>query len=533
MKTKILLGVLAFVMVVIVFIAVPPTLCKEEVGEETKQEDITYTPETENTETAPQPDEEVTGSKTDKPEQVTDADETEPNETEEVETEDQPAETTPPTEPEATEPPKQEETKPTEETKPKEESKPQTEPTQKKPTIDDMTLVGSFGFYKGEMDMSEIKAIYFQENKPAKYDESWNANVSGNDYIRGYRSGTTVYIVGEKIYANNRCNYMFAAQNSWEAPLWSNLKEIHGLELLDMSNATKANCMFYNCQATELKGIKYWNTSNLKSTSMMFAGCINLTELDIALWNVSKVEDFSGMFQGNSWAGDMKLRYLDVSKWNTSSATKMTHVFYGCAQLKEIPIDNWDVSKVTTFSHMFADCYSVENLNFSKWNTKSVKSFDALLNDCHALTIIDVSGLDTATCTQYSQMFEACTNLEKIIGIETWDVSSAGYYAFSETFHGCNKLKELNISNWKCRPDNIARMFKNCYELTTVDMSGFDMSNLEHITEFAMNCGKLTTIIGLENWNLENFDNVTEAFAGCPSKPQNLTETVEETQEET
>ena len=411
----------------------------------------------------------------------------------------------------------QTETKPAPKPNEKTETKPTvTTPVKENISLEEQQLIGSFGFYKGTLDMSKIETITFQTREPEKYDEIWNANIADTGRIKGYRHGKDVYIVGETIYANNRCSYMFAAKNRYDDALWSNLKEINGLEHLDMTYATKTNCMFYGSKIKELNGIKYWKTGNLKNTEMMFAECTELTELDIALWDVSNVTTFSGMFQGNSWAGDMKLKYLDVSKWNTSSATEMNHVFYGCAQLKEIPIDNWDVSKVTTFSHMFADCYSVENLNFSNWNTKSVQSFDALLNDCHALTVIDVSGLDTATCTQFSQMFEACINLEKIIGIETWDVSNASYYAFSETFHCCNKLKELDISNWKCKPDNIARMFANCFELKYVDMSGFDMSGLKYITEFAMSCRKLTEIVGIENWNIKRFDNWGEAFLYCP-----------------
>ena len=398
-------------------------------------------------------------------------------------------------EPEETKPPKQE-----------------TTPTEKTPTKRDMTLKGSFGFYKGSIPNSEIKEIHFQKEAPKNYQETWFANESDSKHITGYRDGNIVYIVGDKIYANYRCNYMFAGKSRYDEPLWSGLEKIVGLENIDMSTAEKTSCMFYESPLKEINGIANWNMSNVTSIEMMFSGCTELTHLDIANWDVSNVKDFSGVFQGHSWASDMKFQYLDVSKWDTSSATEMNHVFYGCAQLKEIPIDNWDVSKVKTFSHMFADCNGVENLNFSKWNTASVQSFDALLNDCHSLITIDVSGLDTKTCTQYSQMFEACINLEKIIGIETWDVSNASYYAFSETFHCCYKLKELDLSAWKCKPDNIARMFKNCYELKTVDMSGFDMSELQHITEFATHCKQLAEIKGIENWDMSIFTEESRAF---------------------
>lgn len=320
----------------------------------------------------------------------------------------------------------------------------------------------SFGFYKGSKRMSEIQTITFSRETPKHYDECWNANLADTNDIKGYLIGTDVIIVGEHIYANETCARMFAAYNNYNEPLWSNLKEINGLELLDTSYTEDMTMMFAYNQLTELDGI--------------------------ANWDVSHVKKFSGMFQGNDHKGDVNLKYIDVSQWNTSSAEDMSHIFYGCASMEYIPIENWDVSKVKTFSHMFADCYNLKSVDFSKWNTASVESFDGFLNDCRSLTIVDVGNFKTKSCKQFSQMFESCTNLEYIIGLDKWDVSNASYYAFSETFHNCQSLKEINIDSWVAIPDNTARMFKNCYKLTQIDISGFDMTNNLYTEEMFENC---------------------------------------------
>jgi surface protein len=327
---------------------------------------------------------------------------------------------------------------------------------------DDYMLCSSFGFYKGSKNMSEIKSITFSRIHPSHYDECWNANLSNTEDIKGYLIDSNVVISGEYIYANPRCSYMFAAHNNYGEPLWSNLVEINGLEILDTSYAENMTMMFAFNQLTELDGISQWDVSNVKK--------------------------FSGMFQGHDYAGDIKLKYLDVGKWDTSSAEDMSHIFYGCALMEYIPVENWDVSNVKTFSHMFADCHSLKNIDFSNWNTSSVESFDGFLNDCHSLVTIDVTSFNTATCKQFSQMFESCTKLEYIIGLETWDVSNASHYAFSETFHCCYKLKEVNIGDWVVSPDNTARMFKNCYSLSEIDIAGFDMTANAHMNEMFMNC---------------------------------------------
>lgn len=334
---------------------------------------------------------------------------------------------------------------------------------------DQYILRGSFGFYKGSKSMSEIKSITFSHTAPIIYDECWNANLADTEDIKGYRIGYDVIIVGDYIYANPRCSHMFAAYNSYKEPLWSSLISIKGLELLNTSYVQDMTMMFAFCQLTELNGIEQWDVSHVKT--------------------------FAGMFQGNNNAGDIKIKYLDVSQWDTSSAENLSHIFYGCGQIEYIPIENWDVSKVKTFSHMFADCHNLKSVDFSKWQTLSVESFDAFLNDCHSLTQVDVTGLDTGTCKQFSQMFESCINLERIIGLDTWDVSNASHYAFSETFHCCYNLKEIDIGNWVSAPDNTARMFKNCYNITQIDLSGFDMTNNLHSTEMFMNCNSLIEVV--------------------------------------
>lgn len=315
---------------------------------------------------------------------------------------------------------------------------------------EDCTLIGSFGFYKGEYPMELIESIVFSYEHPTFYDEEWDASITGNGKIRGYRINNKVYIVGDLIFSSERCSYMFAAKNSYGDLLWANLQEIEGLSLLNVSGATNMRMMFAYTQVEDLK--------------------------EIEDWDVSKVKNFTAMFQGNDNSGDVPIKYLPIQNWNTSSATSMAYMFYGCAQLKEIPIDNWDVSNVSDFSHMFADCYSVQALNFFNWNTKSAKNFDAFLNDCHSLVTVDVSSFDTSNCTQFSQMFESCYNLKQIIGLNNWNVSHANYYAFSETFHCCYSLVSLDLSKWQVRPDNTARMFKNCKSLQYLDISGLDLS---------------------------------------------------------
>lgn len=319
--------------------------------------------------------------------------------------------------------------------------------------------------------MNKIKSITFDTVAPDRYDERWAADRHDTWSVTGYLVGLDVVVVGSNILANPRCSYMFAGKNSYNTPLWESLEEVSGLELLDTSLAENMMMMFAFTRASELNGIGDWDVSNVKS--------------------------FAGMFQGNSNCGDVKIQHLDVGSWDTGACENMSHMFYGCSRVSNFPVDNWDVSKVKTFSHMFADCYGLKSIDISSWETLSAESFDAIFNDCRSLTTIDVGGLFTSKCIQFSQMFEACSSLDTIVGLDSFDVSNASVFAFSEMFHGCRSLKEIDLSSWQATPDNAARMFKNCSSLRFIDVSGLDLSNADTYEMFD-GCDNSTEIIKQE-----------------------------------
>jgi surface protein len=86
-------------------------------------------------------------------------------------------------------------------------------------------------------------------------------------------------------------------------------------------------------------------------------------------------------------------------------------------------------------------------IDVSGWQTgNSWLSMDAMFNDCRKVKTLDVSSWNTSGVTEFSQTFEACWALEKIIGLENWNTANA--MSFDETFLNCSSLKELDLSSW-------------------------------------------------------------------------------------
>ena len=228
----------------------------------------------------------------------------------------------------------------------------------------------------------------------------------------------------------------------------SSLKNIGDLSSWDMSKAYDTGYMFYGCKSlTEIKGITNWNTESLELLTYMFGACTNLISIDLSGWDVSNITILGSMFSSNSQnTGTMKLQSVNLSGWNPVNATHVGWMFYGCGNLTHVDLSGWSAEKITTMSHMFADCYKLESVDFTGWNTKSLICMDGIFNDCHAMKTVDMSMFDTSNVKEFSQTFEACKALEKVIGMENWDTSSA--CTFTEMFSGCGALKELDLSNF-------------------------------------------------------------------------------------
>lgn len=253
------------------------------------------------------------------------------------------------------------------------------------------------------------------------------------------------------------------------------LARLDGIGNWDTSKVTLMNQLFYDCMSLEELDVGSWDVSNVTEMSFLFRGCSNLKELEIGNWDTGNVTAFNSMFSSNGQnTGNMSFTELPVENWDMSSATNISYMFYGCGNLTELDLSNWDVSNVTTMFHLFADCMKMERYDFTGWNTESLQIMDGMFNSNKALKVVDVSELDTANVTDFDQVFDGCSSLEQIIGLDKWDTSKGQH--FSEFLLGT--------------------------QVTVLDLSSFDMSSAVRTKNMFHVNSNLTTIYVGDSWNL-------------------------------
>lgn len=302
------------------------------------------------------------------------------------------------------------------------------------------TMAASSTWYKSSTGRDTITKISFVDNytPTGSESDSWNADVGNTGAIKCYIAGTELIIAGNgagKIYTNPDASYMFSLQSASDA--FYSVSSINGLNLLDTSNTTNMDSMFWTCPKVESLDVSHFDTENVTTMDYMFAAT-GITSINLSNFNTKNVTKMEGMFR---WCEN--LTSVDLSSFNTQNVTTMEAMFNTCHSLQDVNLKSFNTAKTTTFKEMFFDCRGLTTLDLSNFDTSKATDMSYMFSQCYALQNIDVSSFNTANVTNMSYMFD------QLYAIKTIDLSS------------------FNTANVK----EVHRMFAFCLELTTVYVS--------------------------------------------------------------
>ena len=313
---------------------------------------------------------------------------------------------------------------------------------------------------------------------------------------------------------------------------------------------TSLDHMFYECNNLVSVNTIEWNTGKVTDMNNMFYGCANLTSLNLNSFDTSNVTDMSYMFC--DCAG---LTTLDLNNFDTSNAIDMQRIFCNCNALAELHLSGWDMSKVTDTSSMFYDCKKLSVLDlfdcskdtiskiitsagFPKGTingaTRKIYCQEANTTGLTApngwefvdatpykvgdfannTEITEVTATVNNTCTDLSNMFYWCSNLTTVNTTE-WDTSNVTTMA--NMFYRCIKLTSLNLSKFNTsKVTNMSGMFEACDLLDTLSIANFDTSNVTTMANMFHNCHSLTTL-NLSHFDVSKVENMSKMFDSCDS----------------
>ena len=152
---------------------------------------------------------------------------------------------------------------------------------------------------------------------------------------------------------------------------------------LDITELDDLSGVFARLNKVEVVDISGWDTSNVTTMEDMFRKCSKLKNIiGIENLDVSKLENANNMFFCCK-----KLVELDLTNWNTMSLQNASYMFYNCSNLKIIKnIENWQLPNIKKVKRMFSKCTKLD-VDLSNWDLTNIK------DDFLKAGIVDGSGI--------------------------------------------------------------------------------------------------------------------------------------------
>ena len=386
---------------------------------------------------------------------------------------------------------------------------------------------------------------------------NWDvSHVTGMGHMfAGCSSLTSIDISGWTTSTSTSTDHMFSGCSS--------------LTSIDVSNVSMQNCrsmvgMFSGCSSLTSIDVSSLDMPNVTEMNTVFYGCSSLTSIDVSNWDVSHVTDMDGMFSNCT-----SLTSIDVSGWTTSSLKDMYQMFAGCTSLTSLDLSNFDTSHVTSMTSCFAVCSSLTTLNLSNFDLSLVplSSTNAgmwwvfqysdnlskliinnVSNDTYSKIISSGAYLPTTTVIyrdNYVYKYNSNTSqweiVNKIYGTAISTQTTAPTISLNGTTYTADvwddTTKEFGFTNVPTNVTSISitdlydelifsnyidtsnmtsmyRMFYNCSNLTSLDISHFNTSNVTNMN-YMFNACKGFTSLDLSNFITDNVRQMLSLFSGC------------------
>lgn len=169
---------------------------------------------------------------------------------------------------------------------------------------------------------------------------------------------------------------------------------------------------------------------------------------------------------------------------------------------------------------MCKDCSKLTYVNATGWklyNSRSKGNLSSMFQGCSKLTVIEgMDTWDTSGAAQFRSSFANCKGLVEV-DCSNWDMSSA--QTCLDMFNGCTALKTAKLSNWKnmtVQTFDLRNLFCNCTSLTSVDFSGWNTSKIQVFQGMFRGCTSLQSV-DISHFDFSNATDIGHLFNGCSS----------------
>ena len=190
----------------------------------------------------------------------------------------------------------------------------------------------------------------------------------------------------------------------------------------------------------------------------------------------------------------MALENIELNSFDTSNVTNMSGMFASSVGLQSLDLSSFDTSNVTNMSNMFSDVQIVD-LDLNSFDTSNVVNMSGMFYGSK-IENLNLSGLDASNVKDATYMFDNLYsgNYVRNVNMASFIFPKDATYMFAGSNINYLNLNNVNTSNTTI----MTRMFQQSL-MTTLDISSFDLSNVEDAELMFYAMDNLTTIYATED----------------------------------
>lgn len=270
---------------------------------------------------------------------------------------------------------------------------------------------------------------------------------------------------------------------------------------------------------TELQTItgmrEYLNTENVADMSNMFKYC-GFKTIDISGFNTWKTTDMTGMFSGCNKLETIFAGYA----WKTSGVAKSEGMFAGCTKLYGAKGTGYNATQTDALLAHFDEGEGNPGYFTQKWQRPFVPEVKISEKDEPYVTIQDNVATFHYGRKQLDKHYYTITNFpHQYISKAVFDETFRFYCPknCNQWFANCNNLTEIVDMEKYLDTDSVksmSQMFRNCYQLTSINLSGFNTANVEKMDRMFEGCHSLQSV-DLKKFNTQKVVDLEKMFAKC------------------
>ena len=281
--------------------------------------------------------------------------------------------------------------------------------------------------------------------------------------------------------------------------------------------------------SSNLKTTYLSNTYKDKIKTITLQDSINIPNDAVISWDISANQDNSvkAYLKTNSSDNTMYDLYIQ-GNGHLYSNPNSNSLFYNMSNLESINnLTILDTSKTTDMSNMFAASYKLTSLDISNFDTSKVTNmqkmfggvdYDNNQDKMMLTTITGLNSIDTSNVVNMAGLFLNCGN---IITIDISGFNTSNVVYMNDMFNNVNDLTSKlttiifgpNFDTSKAKTMRL--MFSENPQLVNLDMSGFNTSSVIDFSYMFSNCSGFTNNLNVTSFNTSNATNMMGMFFGC------------------